>query len=148
MRIVTLLLLSGLLVVSTGCVSKGRHQREVSGLQGQVAQTDAALKAQAEKSQALEAELAAIHGRQGGSGVSGEFQGAVYRTPSGFELPAVDIQKALKSAGYYSGSVDGKIGPDSREALRSFQRDNGLTADGVCGRQTWSKLKTYLDVLK
>lgn len=145
MRIVTVLLFSGMLVVSTGCISKGRHQREINSLQSQVAQMDAALKAQAEKSQALEAELGTARGRKGRSS---EFQGSMYRTPSGFELPAVDIQKALKGAGYYAGMVDGKMGPDSREALRNFQRDNGLTADGVCGRQTWAKLKTYLDVLK
>lgn len=146
---VTLLVLSVLLVASTGCVSKSRHQQEVSALQGQVSQMDAALKAQQEQSQKLQAELESARARKsdGGGGVT-SFAGAMYRTPSGFELPAVDIQKALKGAGYYSGGTDGKIGPDSREALRNFQRDNGLTADGVCGRQTWAKLKTHLDVVK
>ena len=148
MRIVTLLLLSGLVIASTGCVSKGRHQREVSSLQGQIAQMDGALRAQSEKTQALETELRSLRGRRADGGAGREYTGGKYRTPSGFELPAVDIQKALKGAGYYSGEIDGKIGPDSREALRGFQRDNGLTADGVCGRQTWTKLKTYLDVLK
>ena len=152
MRIVRLLLLSGLVIAVTGCVSKGRYQREVNGLQGQIAQMDVALKAQDEQNRALEAELGTLRGRgaqaQAGGEVSGGYQGATYRTPSGFELPASDIQKALKNAGYYAGVVDGKIGPDSREAIRSFQRGNGLTSDGVCGRQTWLKLKTYLDVLK
>jgi len=139
MRIVSALLLSGLLIAATGCVSKTRHQRDVSSLKNQVAQMDAALQAQQEKNRVLEAELASR--AQRGGGVSA----TTYRTPSGFELPAADIQKALKGAGYYSGSIDGKIGPDSREALRNFQRDNGLTADGVCGRQTWNKLKTNLN---
>jgi len=149
MRIVTWLLLSGFVLAATGCVTKGRHQREVDGLQAQIAQMDQDLKAQEERSRALEGELAGLRGR-GAAPVqtAGGFQGAVYRTPSGFEVPAIDIQKALKSAGYYAGTIDGKIGPDSREALRGFQRDNGLTVDGVCGRQTWLKLKTYLDVLK
>lgn len=155
MRIVTLLLLSSFVVASSGCVSKGRHQREMNSLQSQVAEMDAALKAQQERSQTLAAELETLRAEKAKQAeeaarqqVSPEFTGGMYRTPSGFELPATDIQKALKSAGYYVGPVDGKIGPDSREALRNFQRDNGLTVDGVCGRETWAKLKTYLDVLK
>ncbi len=146
MRKVTLLILSGLLVVATGCVSKSTHQREVGALQTQVSQMDAALKAQQEQNQQLQAQLESGHGRKSGGGAS--FAGALYRTPSGFEIAAVDIQKALKGAGYYSGGVDGKIGPDSREAIRNFQKDNGLTADGVCGRQTWNKLKTHLEGAK
>ncbi|MBI1977474.1 MAG: peptidoglycan-binding protein [Candidatus Omnitrophica bacterium] len=142
MRSVTfLILLSGLLVAATGCVSKSQYQTEVSSLQGQVSQLDAALRAEQEKNQALQAQLGA---RLESAIPKIPFTGATYRTPSGFELPAVDIQKALKAAGYYAGTADGKIGPSSREAIRNFQRDHGLTADGVCGQQTWSKLKTYL----
>ena len=68
----------------------------------------------------------------------------VYRTPSGFSLQAVDIQKALKGAGYYQGSVDGKIGPETRNSVKAFQRDHGLKVDGVVGQGTWGKLKAYL----
>ena len=149
MRIVTLFILGILTVAASGCVSRGRHQQEVASLQGQVAQMDTALKAQEGRGQALEAELTSLRAKGSPTPpLSGTFAGTTYRTPSGFELPAADIQKALKNAGYYAGSVDGKIGPDSREAIRSFQRDNSLTADGVCGKQTWTKLKTYLDVIK
>lgn len=55
------------------------------------------------------------------------------------------IQSALKSAGFYSGSVDGKIGKNTRRAIREFQRNNGLKADGVVGRMTWSRLKGYTE---
>ncbi len=68
----------------------------------------------------------------------------VYRTPSGFELPSANIQAALKNAGYYHGNVDGKIGHQTKEAVRAFQRDHDLEGDGVVGRRTWDKLKTYL----
>lgn len=74
--------------------------------------------------------------------------GGMYRTPSGFEIPSVNIQKALKKAGYYNGAVDGKVGPGTRDAIAAFQKDNGLSADGVCGRQTWAKLKSYLEAIK
>ncbi|MBI4341198.1 MAG: peptidoglycan-binding protein [Candidatus Omnitrophica bacterium] len=54
-----------------------------------------------------------------------------------------EIQQALKDAGFYQGSVDGKMGPLTRQAVEEFQRVNGLTPDGVVGRQTWAKLKQY-----
>ena len=68
----------------------------------------------------------------------------VYRTPSGFELPSINIQKALQNAGYYQGKVDGKVGPSTRDAVKAFQRDHSLEADGVVGRRTWDKMKVYL----
>ncbi len=57
---------------------------------------------------------------------------------------AEDIQKALKNAGLYKGSVDGKIGPKTKKAIEEFQSTNGLTADGKVGPKTWEKLKNYL----
>ncbi len=57
-----------------------------------------------------------------------------------------DIQQALKNAGFYQGNVDGKAGPLTREATKEFQRVHGLVDDGVAGRQTWAKLRTFLDL--
>ena len=56
-----------------------------------------------------------------------------------------DIQAALKNAGFYTGKVDGKIGKKTKEAIKEFQKVNGLKADGKVGPKTWDKLKTYLD---
>jgi hypothetical protein len=42
----------------------------------------------------------------------------------------VDVQRALKRRGYYSGSIDGDIGPGSRSAIRSYQADRGLAVTG------------------
>ena len=55
-----------------------------------------------------------------------------------------DVQTALKNAGFYKGSVDGKIGQQTKKAIESFQRKHNLTADGVIGRRTWEELKVYL----
>lgn len=46
------------------------------------------------------------------------------------------IQQKLKSWGYYKGSVDGVYGAKTREAVKAFQRKNGLTADGIVGSAT------------
>ncbi len=53
------------------------------------------------------------------------------------------VQTALKSAGYYTGKVDGKVGAGTKAAIVAFQKANGLTADGVLGRKTWELLKAH-----
>lgn len=54
-----------------------------------------------------------------------------------------EVQIALRNAGYYKGAIDGKAGSGTKAAIRSFQKDSGLTQDGIIGNQTWSKLKKY-----
>ncbi len=46
------------------------------------------------------------------------------------------IQKKLKELGYYKGSVDGIYGTGTQKAVRSFQKNCGITADGVAGPKT------------
>lgn len=46
------------------------------------------------------------------------------------------IQQKLSQWGYYSGTVDGVYGSQTEKAVRQFQRKNGLTVDGVAGKQT------------
>lgn len=43
---------------------------------------------------------------------------------------AVDVQRALRRQGYYYGDIDGDIGPESRAAIREYQRDRGLPTTG------------------
>jgi peptidoglycan hydrolase-like protein with peptidoglycan-binding domain len=46
------------------------------------------------------------------------------------------LQVALRSHGLYSGDVDGLRGPDTEEALVSFQERVGLVPDGIAGPRT------------
>ena len=46
------------------------------------------------------------------------------------------IQEKLKRWGYYTGSVDGIYGSKTEQAVKKFQRSNGLTADGIAGKAT------------
>ncbi len=41
-----------------------------------------------------------------------------------------ELQKRLSVHGYYDGKADGKIGTDSRSAIKTFQAQLGLTQDG------------------
>ena len=59
-------------------------------------------------------------------------------------MTAKEVQTALKNAGYYSGSIDGKIGPKTKEAIKAFQSENGLKVDGVVGSNTQRLLAEYL----
>jgi peptidoglycan hydrolase-like protein with peptidoglycan-binding domain len=50
------------------------------------------------------------------------------------------IQTALKSKGFYTGTIDGVAGDGTYNALIEFQAANGLTPDGMAGSSTLSKL--------
>ena len=52
----------------------------------------------------------------------------------------IEIQTRLNRWGYYDGSVDGVFGYGTYTAVKSFQRKNGLTIDGVVGDQTLAAL--------
>lgn len=50
------------------------------------------------------------------------------------------IQTKLKNWGYYTGSVDGIYGSKTFEAVKKFQRKNGLAVDGIAGTNTLNAL--------
>jgi peptidoglycan hydrolase-like protein with peptidoglycan-binding domain len=54
------------------------------------------------------------------------------------------VQVALKAAGYNPGAVDGKPGRRTEEAIKKFQADNGLKADGRIGARTLIGLSKFL----
>jgi peptidoglycan hydrolase-like protein with peptidoglycan-binding domain len=54
------------------------------------------------------------------------------------------IQIALQKAGFYKGKIDGSIGPQTKEAIKAFQKTNDLTSDGLVGKRTWERLSKYL----
>lgn len=64
------------------------------------------------------------------------------QTPSD-QLSSNTIRRAqneLKARGYDVGQADGILGPKTREALRKFQQDQGLTASGRLTRETANRL--------
>ncbi|MEH7116858.1 peptidoglycan DD-metalloendopeptidase family protein [Neobacillus vireti] len=52
----------------------------------------------------------------------------------------VKLQTLLEDKGYDVGVIDGDFGSRTKNAVILFQQDNGLTADGIVGQQTWQKL--------
>lgn len=51
-----------------------------------------------------------------------------------------ELQKELKQLTFYDGPISGTFGPQTAAAVRAFQQNNRLQADGVVGRNTWSAL--------
>ena len=51
------------------------------------------------------------------------------------------LQKDLAALGLYKGSITGSCGSLTAAAIRTFQRENGLAADGVAGTRTIALLK-------
>ena len=53
------------------------------------------------------------------------------------------IQQKLKNWGYYTGSVDGIFGVQTKKAVVAFQKKNGLNPDGIVGPATLMALGIY-----
>lgn len=64
---------------------------------------------------------------------------AIYRQGSSGSTVKT-IQSKLKNWGYYKGAVDGIFGSKTKEAVKYFQRKNGLTVDGIVGNKTLKAL--------
>jgi murein L,D-transpeptidase YcbB/YkuD len=149
-------LLGGLALVLTGCVttqsksSTDQLQIRVADLEKKVEEKDAEiidLKYQVKdlasrvENQPVASDVGddARHAASISVDQSGSPDGVIKVSAS-----VVDVQKALKNAGCYKGSIDGKIGQQTKKAIETFQRQHNLTADGVVGRRTWEELKVYL----
>lgn len=51
------------------------------------------------------------------------------------------VQAALYARGYYTGALDGLVGPQTRSALSQFQRDSGLNVSGTIDSATLNALQ-------
>ena len=51
--------------------------------------------------------------------------------------PVRQLQEALRELGHDPGAVDGEFGPRTEAAVKAFQHDRGIAADGVVGPITW-----------
>jgi hypothetical protein len=69
------------------------------------------------------------------------YSSRVYRGSVVDNSLAVDVQRALRSHGYYYGSIDGVIGSGSRSAIRAYQHDRGLPITGRIDRELLRSLR-------
>ncbi len=50
------------------------------------------------------------------------------------------IQTALRDKGYFSSQIDGIFGTKTKKAVEKFQKEHGLTVDGIAGKNTLKAL--------
>lgn len=57
------------------------------------------------------------------------------------------LQQRLLELGFHTGRVDGYFGPQTASALRDFQRNMGVPADGTCGPATLKALQRLTPIV-
>jgi septal ring factor EnvC (AmiA/AmiB activator) len=154
MRFVFVSVISLAVFLLSGCVTTSKYKTDMDRLQSKIEELEASVKEQESARASNQAQLEAALKKQ--SEIEQEFESTMNRLKSlskkksaqGSELKmpsAKEIQAALKGAGFYSGELDGVIGPATKEAIRKFQEANQLTPDGVVGSKTWAILEKYLE---
>lgn len=129
-------------VLSLGGCATARKQKnmEMQGLRNQVSVLEAQVRSKDEEISGLKDALAkSTEQKEAKAAGKKKVIGEVKSRPS-----VKQIQIALSNAGYNVGSIDGKMGKGTREAIKAFQKANNLSADGKVGKNTWNLLKEYL----
>ncbi|MEZ5166166.1 MAG: peptidoglycan-binding domain-containing protein [Acidimicrobiales bacterium] len=65
----------------------------------------------------------------------------LYLRPTTRGDDVTDLQQRLGRPGFDTAWIDGIFGPETEAALRDFQLNQGLTGDGVVGRETIAALE-------
>ncbi len=76
-----------------------------------------------------------------GGGANGTRRTLRVMTPYMRGPDVLTVQEHLNAAGFGPVSEDSVYGPNTANAVRRFQADRGLVADGVVGTQTWGALE-------
>lgn len=57
------------------------------------------------------------------------------------------LQSILKTLGFNKGKIDGIFGNQTKNSVIIFQRNFGISQDGIVGKQTWNKLSNYFYIV-
>ncbi len=63
-------------------------------------------------------------GNQYGNGYGAEYQGNYGQYGDASRSRVAELQRRLSRAGYYRGSIDGVLGPQTRRAIRAYEQDH------------------------
>ncbi len=145
-----LFLMAGLMIGLSslvGCATTGQGQSaadlqlRVNELENQVAAKDSEIKDLKFTMKDMAYDLDRNKTQRGSNVSSKPFDYSKNESILRIKVAPEKVQQALKAAGYYKGTVDGKLGNGTKAAISKFQKDHGLKADGIVGEKTWSELK-------
>ncbi|MCX5699973.1 MAG: peptidoglycan-binding domain-containing protein [Candidatus Omnitrophica bacterium] len=122
----------------SGCATFGKKKDlDAQGLKNQVSLLEAQIQSKDQEISALKEELSK----------------ATEKTESVAKESAVEsrhignvkqIQTALKNAGFDPGNIDGRMGKQTRDAIKAFQKAHNLKTNGKVNKSTWKALSQYL----
>ncbi|MEW5894385.1 MAG: peptidoglycan-binding protein [Candidatus Omnitrophota bacterium] len=148
-----MVILVGLVVMISGCATTAQDQSMVTQLQLRIGELEREVQMRDQRISDLEYEVKDLSydikkmkdKPKSTSSMTSSMPAKVEGETIRLDVDHSEVQRALKAAGYYEGAIDGKVGPGTKAAITQFQKDNGLTADGLLGRQTWTALQKYLN---
>ena len=89
--------------------------------------------------------IASAVARQGGTSASSGYPSGTTLKLNSQGTSVTQLQTDLKQLGYYYGSITGNFGDKTEDAVKEFQKDKGLPADGVAGSRTLAAVKAAID---
>jgi len=139
-KAVTIFAISIFIFSLAGCATARRQNEfQVQGLKNQISVLEAQVQSKDEEISSLREALAKTATEATTKTGKKKVIGEVKSHPN-----AKQIQIALKNAGYNPGSIDGRMGKQTREAIRAFQKANNLKESGKADKETWDLLKVDL----
>lgn len=127
----------------TGCATMHKQKdQEIQGLRNQVSVLQTQIQSKDEELNSLKESLSRLTEEK--EKLAGEISKKKVIGEVKYRPNIKQIQIALKNAGYNPGSLDGKMGRQTRQAIKAFQSANNLSVDGKVGKLTWALLKEYL----
>lgn len=73
-------------------------------------------------------------------------EGTLYKNIKNKKAEVKDLQQMLKDLGFLNDKVDGIFGSKTEKAVKAFQKEHGLTADGIAWPQTIHTMGVAWDV--
>jgi murein L,D-transpeptidase YcbB/YkuD len=130
---IRILIVIFLVIFISGCATTRNEQdRQVQQFQNRINYLEAELDDKNQEISSLEEKLEKQRDKQPSKEITVK------------QMSIKQIQTALKNAGFYKGSIDGKMGSQTKEAIKTFQKANDLKPDGIVGKRTADKLTKYL----
>lgn len=124
----------------SGCASARKQQEfQIQGLRNQISLLEAQLQTKDDQINALKENFSQAQADAEKEAIKKNPAGEVKSRPN-----IRQVQIALVNAGYNPGRIDGRMGKQTKDAIKQFQKANNLAVDGKAGKQTWDLLKGYL----